>query len=404
MPQEPPPTETADTTPPPSFFDSEFNKRFSSALQQDGKIPKVEDPPPASPEAEPKAAQEPVAAKATTPAVAPELPKQDIKPVDQKPDEDAPPASIKSTKAAEDWKRMKQEHKNRENTLASKIKELEGEIGTLRSQPKTEVNQEEIAALKREHEAMSEQLRILDVERHPRFQAYFNDKINNALAMAKQAVGGAMADKVTTILQLPESDYKKEQLRGLFSELDEFQQEDVKEANRQIRATMFERETEKKKATENYQKVQQERQKEEVAFRDSFLNAVQTTLKQASDKQNGLAVFQERDGDDAWNGDVQNRRNAAQKFVESTISGKISPEQLALGATWMVAAEPLLKNAVALAKENEQLRAKLEELRSAVPNAADGDAKPPTPVEEKSTGNYFDDALSRAKRELSGKM
>lgn len=417
MPEQQTPTEQAPFgAPVGTFFNQELYDRFNEALVKDGKSqpkpdsassqadtekPKAEVPatekPPASKIHEPKPAAEKTDTTLSLPAV---LKNDEPK---AKVEDDSPPSTIKGTKAAEDWKRMKQQHRERESELLSKIKELESKSSELKETTES-FNKDEYEAIKREHELMSDQLRLLDVERHPRFQAYFSQKINNALNLAKQSVGEQMSDKVVQVLQLPEGDYKKEQLRNLFTELDEFQQDDVKEANKQIRSAQFERQQEITKAKENYSKVQQEQQLNEKKVKDGFVSALKNTLKQASDSEKGLPVFQEKEGDEEWNNSVRSRRAAAEQFVNATINGQITPEQLALGATWMMAAEPLLKNSIALANENAQLRSQIEQMKSSVPSAAEGDSTPPAQSQEQSTGNYFTDALTRANRELIGKM
>ena len=397
------------------FFDEGFEERVGKLFGESSEQPKP-DPAPkpvkaaASPDPEPSApapAPAPASPKADDKPLVPSLKAQPREEPQPQPDTDEkPPASIKSTKAADDWKRMMAANRERESTLAERIKSLESEVQSAKNSASQPAADPETERLKAEHSQMSEQLRILDVERHPRFQQYFGQKINGALDAAKRAVGEKHAARVEGILKMPEGDGKKEAFRALFDELDEFQTEDVKDSYRQLRSAMQEKESELAKARENSEKISQERQANEQKLKSSYLNAVDGVWKEAGDSKNGIAVFQEREGDAQWNSAVQDRRETAKAFVRGILEGKVSPEQLATGVAWMVAGQPILQSASALARENQELKAQINQLRSATPEAGKGAADHAIkPAEDQATsGDYWDDVFSRAKKELAGNI
>lgn len=380
---------TTSSLPPKSIFDTpEFEQSLSEALAKDGKIasapvePKQEgDAPAPEPKAtEPKPDAKPAEAKAATPDA-----------------EDEVPPDIKSPAAQSSWKKLKESKKAIEAELGSTKKEfttLKAELEALRVAAKTPAQKANLAddpeyqsvkkaleAKDKELNEYSERLRLLEVEKHPKFEAYFKSKVDAQMEMAKD-IGG---DKLVEALRLPIGEYRNEKLRELAVDIDPLRMNELGAVIVNLKQIELERQSEIAKARENYAQIQAEQKQQSEKQRATIEGAFKSIAQEVTDKEKGLAAFQLRDGDDEWNRGVNERTALAKAAFE----GSLKPEDQARLAHWGAAAPVLLTQLNAIQKESAEKIAALEkqvaDLRAVAPNpgGARQEADAPIPSDKK---------------------
>jgi hypothetical protein len=295
------------------------------------------------------------------------------------PAKDEMPPEIKSEEGKKSWANWKKsaaekesaltkerdEFKTKYETVNSRIAELEKAAKTPAQQAKLEDSPEyqQLKALAESREKTveeySERLRLLDVEQHPKFQAYFKNKIDAQHEIAKE-IGG---DKLVAALQMPAGEYRKEKLNELIAEMGPMEQSQLGSVLTNLRAIESERANEVASAKENYKTIQaqqqEQTQKQQRAIEDTF----KAVTGDVTSKEKGLPVFQERAGDAEWNQGVQERLALAQ----ATFNGKLKPEQMAQQAYWAAAAPQLLIELNGALQRTTALEKEILELRAASP-------------------------------------
>lgn len=295
------------------------------------------------------------------------------------PVDDMPP-EIKSEEGKRSWKAWKQsaeekersitkerdEWKSKHDTVNSRIAELEKAAKTPAQQAKLEdlPEYQQLKALAdaraKEVEDYSERIRLIDVEQHPMFQAYFKKKTDAQFEIAKE-IGG---DKLVDALKLPPGEYRKQQLNEIAAELDTIGQSQLGSVLTRLREIESERASEVASAKNNYQQIQAQQKEQTEKQRAQIEGAFQAVAQEVTDKENGLSVFQERDGDAEWNKGVQDRLALAQ----ATFTGKLKPENAARQAHWAAAAPVLLTELNTVLKQKADLEKQITELRALAPN------------------------------------
>lgn len=126
---------------------------------------------------------------------------------DPKPDPavgDDVPRSIRSTKAAEEFKRIKAERDA-----------LKAQLEAAKANPaKDDSLTAALQAIQKERDELSARLREVDIERHPEFQAKFNKRIEGIEASIK-AAAGTEGEKLVRLIGLPDSEYKQAQIDAI---------------------------------------------------------------------------------------------------------------------------------------------------------------------------------------------
>lgn len=372
-----PPTQTAPQTgtamlpaQPPSFLDSaEMDNAFSQALARDGKL-------------------SPTAPQPTVPAVT-EKKTDGTETTDKgtataKVEEDDTPADIKSPAAKSSWKNLKDSKKaveSERDKLNDTLKRVQSEYEAFKKNSTATVPKldeiPEYQALKKSFEdkdkelqSYSERLKLLDVERHPQFENYFKAKTEQQLAVAK-AVGG---DKALELLKLPAGEYRDTQLNELAAELSPLNAARFGAVVTALDAIAVEKQGEIAKARENHERLQTEQKQSAEKQRTEFMQGFERVTQSVTDKANGLAVFQEREGDEAWNKGVQERLSLARHAFE----GKLKPEEVFRSIYWAAAAPEFLAQNTALVAKVKALEGQIQELRTATPAPGGGGGEPAT--------------------------
>lgn len=292
----------------------------------------------------------------------------------QKPDdkEKAPDAQQPDTdkwpRSAQQWKKFREERDKAFSERDTKIKALEEELGALRTKASNATSSAELEEIRKERDALSERLRIVSVERHPKFEAYFKNKTQAQMEMAKRIVGKERAEEVEKILSLTDGEARTTKLMELLGDLSSIQQVQFGGVLNNLEAIQMERENEIANASKTYQEMVESERKVGEERRKGLEATFEAALQKATGKD-GVPMFQQREGDDAWNKDVNNRIAAARSILFSDQP----PEKLVQAALNAMAYQPLIKALEFSVNEAAKLKQQIAALTKASPGM--GDAK-----------------------------
>lgn len=277
-------------------------------------------------------------------------------------------------RSRKDWDKFKSARKIEREKLEAKVKESEDLRKELEISRSTAAVPADYETIKKERDDFLNIIKIEKVEKHPRFQTYFGDKFNQQHELAKVIVGQEIADGIVSILKMNDpklraqkledvtsglSTMKAAQLGGVLSNITMIENERsqaISEAG-----TTFENMTRAEKAAE---------QAKNLALQQSSDKAFQTEIARAQDPKTGLPVFQKRDGDTAWNGQVDAIIKVTKNLLAS--GGALAPEDTVRAAMYAASYPQLLGWAKASINERDAKIAKLESQVTALTAARPG--------------------------------
>lgn len=335
----------------------------------------------------------------TPPPVKPVAPQEPAKPATEPQPE--PPAKQddpeeKWPRSGKDWDAFKKLRKEREQALIKEKEAVTNELKTVRAEIETLKKQgpsPELDALKKERDELSEHLRLVSVENHPKFKAYFDNKTNAQIELAKR-IAPEQSAQLEALLKQPDSALRTQQLREIASVLEPFDQSRLGGIINALDEINAEKQREIGNAKTNYERLQSEQQAQAKAKEENGKKFVEKLFSDAlafntSDKESGF-LYQEKPGDETWNAEVKQRV----EFAKAMVEGRLKPEQFARGAFAAAAAPAVLKFAVEIKAENDKLKAQVAALTSASPGAANGDRKSDAgdtvPIQHKASANPMD--------------
>ena len=338
------------------------------------------DKPPAAPAATPPTpaatpAPAPTATDKLPPLSQPKVPAA-AEPPKPEPDEPEipPPDTIKSTKAADDWRKadaMRRATIKEKKAAEAALKAAQAELEKLRKSP---FSSTEVESLKKERDDLDARLRVLDIERHPKFIAHFTEKLKQQTAMAKTIVGKDRADAVETVLKMADSPQRTEQLDKLMEELSPSQQSRLGNVLGMLDMLAAERAAELDKSAQSRELLIESERAESARQQVAFEAAFTDELAAASATESGMAAFQQRGDDTAWNADLGNRVMLAKAIY----AGRLPAQDRARAALWAATAPLLLQQNLALQQEAARLQGELARARNGGAAPAPG-AGAPTP-------------------------
>lgn len=309
-----------------------------------------------------------VAEGKATAAQAPAAKPPDDKPPTQQPPKQETPASTedldreiesgKRSPKSEDFKRVKtaaSEFRKKYEEAEPKLKQYEQELTELKKQPKH--NAELIKQITEERDRYKGMFEQVAVEISPEFHAKYKTRLDSVKAGLPQE----HADKLMSLLTLPDSEVKRKHLAELTSEMDEFQVAEIVAANREVRTILNERQGELTKAQESLTKIGEERTKKQ----QERMTALEKTFGEVITKaQSSNPVFQSKEGDEAWNKSVQERTAVAKAIFNGDFE---SDSERAEAALWASAAPEFLSQLKAVTSELAEARSTIEKLKGSTP-------------------------------------
>lgn len=333
-------------------------------------------------------------------AIAPERPEPDRPPAPDKPSDkkaDAKPepttekkveAPVKSEetpeekwpRSAKDWDAFKAKRKEKEDALTKERDAIKTERDAVKAEIETLKKQgpsPELDGLTKERDVLSERLRLVDVEKHPKFQTYFENKTSAQLELAKAIVGTENSEAMLKALKMPEGaskDYEIERLTAGLTAVKQGKLGSVLAALDQIQQEKAQAIADAKANYEEMTKAEKARFNRQQSDNAAFVNKTfaDTTAK-AMDAKEGLFVFQKKADDTAWNAEVDQRIEVAKQLFQ----GQNKPESLAQAALYASALPAVLKayqsEKEATGKEIESLKAQVAKLTAANPGVPTGE-------------------------------
>lgn len=293
---------------------------------------------------------------------------------------DSPPGDPdRWPRSAKEWDQFKavrnENYRKRDERIAKLEKELKAREDRLAAFANA-VDPKEHSSVREERDKLSEALRLAAVEKHPRFQAYYDGKLTAQMELAKRIAGPERGEALTTVLKMPDSEYRNMRIEELMGELSPMAANRLGSIINTVDELRTEREQEITKAREDYDKMSARQQAEQQAAlasqRASAEKLFADTLAEA--QAGGLPMLAPKEGDAAWNAAVDQRVARA----KAILFGQEPPDQLVRSALAAVSFPAILESHAALAAENEQLRAQVAQLRTATPTTSRGTA-PATP-------------------------
>ena len=262
------------------------------------------------------------------------------------------PETIKSTKAADAFRKIKEEKAQ----LAKQLEELKS---GKTSNPNFE---EQLKTLQQERDTLSERVRILDVERHPEFVKKYEGKINGVFDSVKSLVGSD-GERLVGLLKSPESDYRNSQIDDIVEGLSPSKKAKLGALIVKYDEINGEKASEISEAKADYDAIISKYQQDNEQGTKAALESATKTWAKVSENARALEIFEPRDGDEEWNGELNERLSLAQQIF----NGENSEEDLAKAALWAAAAPKYRELLYAQVEVNKRLQAELSKFRGSEP-------------------------------------
>ena len=266
------------------------------------------------------------------------------------------PETIKSTKAADAFRKIKEE----KAALAKQLDELKA--GKSSSNPNFEA---QLKTLQEERDALSERVRILDVERHPEFVKKYEGKINGVFESVKGLVG-TDGERLVGLLKSPESDYRNSQIDDIVEGLSPSKKAKLGALIVKYDEINGEKSAEISEAKADYDAIISKYQQDNEQGTKAALESATKTWAKVSENARALEIFEPREGDEEWNGELNQRLSLAQQIF----NGENSEEDLAKAALWAAAAPKYRELLYSQVEVNKRLQAELAKYRGSEPGVS----------------------------------
>lgn len=316
--------------------------------------PTTPTPPPAAPPAAPARTAEPAAA-ATNPS-------------GSVPDFTSPPAAAP---AAEETPSTSSQWKAYKETQAAKYEALQKEFETFKKTKTSEVPQD-YETIKKQNEDLSKRLAAHAIEKHPKFQEYFDGRIKQQVETVSRL--GDVGKKIASIITQPESEYRNATLNDLISSLSPLEQSKVGAVMVQLDNIQAERQSEIAKADQTYAKMNQDNAQ---SFEQRKAQIDRVTSAELDRARKAIPLLQTREGDEVWNSGVK----AIEGQVHHLLHGKLSESEMARAAIWSATAPQLVQELNAKVSRVTELEAQIARLQAASPDPSRPSGSPAAPAE-----------------------
>ena len=265
------------------------------------------------------------------------------------------PETIKSTKAADAFRKIKEEKAQ----LAKQLDELKAGKST---NPDFE---SQLKALQEERDALSERVRLLDIERHPDIIKKYEGKISGVFDSVKNLVG-TDGERLVSLLKSPESDYRNSQIDDIVEGLSPSKKAKLGALIVKYDEINGERASELSEAKADYDAVISKYQQDNEEGTKAALESATKTWQKVSSDARSLEIFEPRENDEEWNSELNQRLSLAQQIF----NGENSEEDLAKAALWAAAAPKYRELLYAQVEVNKRLQAELSKYRGSEPGVS----------------------------------
>jgi len=270
----------------------------------------------------------------------------------------------KRSPKSDDFKRVKtaaSEFRKKFEEAEPKLKEYEKELSELKKAPKH--NAELIKTITEERDRYKGMFEQVAVEISPEFHAKYQTRLDSV----KATLPSDTADKFMAVLQLPDSDIKRQHLAELTSEMTEFQVAEIVAANREVRTILNDRQGELKKAQDSLAKIGEERTKKAQERTTALSKTFDDVIAKSQDPKNGIPAFQTKEGNEAWNKGVNERLAVAKAIFDGNLD---SDAEKAEAALWASTAPEFLKQLKSVTAELAAANETIAKMRGSTPAIA----------------------------------
>lgn len=286
--------------------------------------------------------------------------------------EDAP------TTAAQ-WKEFKAKEQARYEALQKEYTEL-------KTKSTTTAPNGDYETLKKQNEELNKRLAAHAIEKHPKFQEYFDGRIKQQVDTVAR-LGGDVGKKIATVITQPDSDHRNAILNDLMEQLSTVDRSKVGAVMVQLDNIQSERQAEIAKADQTYAKMNQD-QTAQYEQRKGHIDKITNEVLESARK--AIPLLQPRDGDKQWNQGVK----SIEGQVRHLLHGKLEDRDVAKAAIWSALAPSLLQELNARNIRVTELEAHIAKLQAVSPDPSRPSGTPETkPVDD--PNESFGDRVAR---------
>ena len=270
-------------------------------------------------------------------------------------DDSSIPESIKSTKAADAFRKIKEEKAQ----LSKQLEEFKA------GKSLSSNSEAQLKTLQEERDALSERVRLLDIERHPEFVKKYEGKITGVFESMKTLVG-TDGDRLVGLLKSPENDYRNSQIDDIVENLSSAKRAKLGALIVKYDEINGEKSAEMSEAKADYDSIISKYQQENEQGTRAALESANKTWTKVSENARALEIFEPRENDEEWNTELNGRLSLAQQIF----NGENSEEDLAKAALWAAAAPKYRELLYSQVEVNKRLKAELAKLRGSEPGVS----------------------------------
>ena len=270
-------------------------------------------------------------------------------------DDSGIPESIKSTKAADAFRKIKEEKAQ----LSKQLEEFKA------GKSLSSNSEAQLKTLQEERDALSERVRLLDIERHPEFVKKYEGKITGVFESMKTLVG-TDGDRLVGLLKSPENDYRNSQIDDIVENLSSAKRAKLGALIVKYDEINGEKSAEMSEAKADYDSIISKYQQENEEGTRAALESANKTWTKVSENARALEIFEPRENDEEWNTELNGRLSLAQQIF----NGENSEEDLAKAALWAAAAPKYRELLYSQVEVNKRLKAELAKLRGSEPGVS----------------------------------
>ena len=270
-------------------------------------------------------------------------------------DDSGIPESIKSTKAADAFRKIKEEKAQ----LSKQLEEFKA------GKSLSSNSEAQLKTLQEERDALSERVRLLDIERHPEFVKKYEGKITGVFESMKTLVG-TDGDRLVGLLKSPENDYRNSQIDDIVENLSSAKRAKLGALIVKYDEINGEKSAEMSEAKADYDSIISKYQQDNEQGTRAALESANKTWTKVSENARALEIFEPRENDEEWNTELSGRLSLAQQIF----NGENSEEDLAKAALWAAAAPKYRELLYSQVEVNKRLKAELAKLRGSEPGVS----------------------------------
>ena len=270
-------------------------------------------------------------------------------------DDSGIPESIKSTKAADAFRKIKEEKAQ----LSKQLEEFKA------GKSLSSNSEAQLKTLQEERDALSERVRLLDIERHPEFVKKYEGKITGVFESMKTLVG-TDGDRLVGLLKSPENDYRNSQIDDIVENLSSAKRAKLGALIVKYDEINGEKSAEMSEAKADYDSIISKYQQDNETNTRAALESANKTWTKVSENARALEIFEPRENDEEWNKELTGRLSLAQQIF----NGENSEEDLAKAALWAAAAPKYRELLYSQVEVNKRLKAELAKLRGSEPGVS----------------------------------